>query len=131
MIITMKKISLLAALFTISGFLTLQAQNLTHTVWKAFFGEPVNDTISWHFEKDTSFVLSSTGDLFVRSHIKTVKDTLFISDYDGQYQCAGMDAKYTFTIKGDELNFVLIDDACQGRNAIATITWMKVKPKME
>lgn len=127
----MKKITLSAAFLIVSGFLSIHAQILTHTAWKAFFGDPINDTISWHFDKDTSYVAGSTGDIFVRSHYKVVKDTIFISDYDGQYQCPGMDAKYTYTIKGNEMTLVLIEDACQGRNAIAGIKWVMIKPKKE
>ena len=125
----MKKIFLSATVVFLTGFLSLQAQNLNHTAWKTYFGDPINDTISWHFEGDTSYVLGSHGDVFVRSHYKVVKDTLNISDYDGQYQCPAMDAKYTFTVSGSELSLVLVEDACQGRNAIAGIKWIRLKTK--
>ena len=122
----MKKIFLSAAFIIMTGLLSLHAQSLNHTVWKTYFGDPINDTISWHFDQDTSFVLSSKGDVFVRSHFKISKDTLTISDYDGQYQCTGMDGEYTYVINGNDLNFVLVNDPCQGRNAIASTKWMRI-----
>jgi len=123
----MKKISLSAVFIVFAGLLSLHAQSINHTVWKTFFGDPINDTISWHIDQDTSFVLGSKGDVLVRSHIKISKDTLTISDYDGQYQCAGMDGQYTFTRTKDELNFVLVTDPCEGRNAIASTKWIRVR----
>jgi hypothetical protein len=122
----MKKIFLSVAFIVFAGLLSLQAQSINHTVWKTYFGDPINDTISWHFDKDTSFVLGSKGDVLVRSHITISKDTLTISDYDGQYQCAGMDGQYTFAISKDVLNLVLVNDPCQGRNAIAGTKWIRV-----
>jgi hypothetical protein len=123
----MKKISLSAALIIMTGFISLHAQSIYHTAWKTYFGDPINDTISLHFDQDTSFVLGSKGDVFVRSHFKVSKDTVTISDYDGQYQCPGMDGEYTFTITLNELNFALVSDPCQGRNAIASTKWIKVR----
>jgi hypothetical protein len=125
----MKKIALSAALFVLTGFLSLQAQSIAHTVWKTYFGDPINDTISWHFGMDSSYVLGSKNDVFVRSLVKISKDTLTISDFDGQYQCAGMDGVYTFMISGNTLNFTLINDPCQGRNAISGTKWIRVIEK--
>jgi hypothetical protein len=121
----MKKIALSAAFILMAGLMSLHAQSLSHSVWKTYFGDPINDTISWHFDLDSSYVLGSKGDVFVRSHIKISKDTVTISDYDGQYQCAGMDGVYSFSINKNELKLVLINDPCQGRNAIADTKWIR------
>jgi len=125
----MKKIFLFVTLVIVTGIFSLQAQSLNHTAWKTYFADPINDTISWHFDADTSYVLGSHGDVFVRSHITIVKDTLNLSDYDGQYQCPSMEGKYTFKVSGNDLNLVLVEDPCQGRSAIAGIKWVRINTK--
>jgi len=116
---------LLTALLGLTTFATISAQTITNTMWKGYFGDPINDTITLHYQKDTFFVTNTNGDLMVRSLLKVSKDTITITDIDGTYQCPQSDGVYRFTIDGDALNFTLVSDPCEGRNAITQIAWRR------
>jgi hypothetical protein len=123
----MKKLLLLTVLFFAMSSSVIHAQSITNTVWKGFFGDPINDTLTLHFQKDTFFVTNAAGDMVVRSVLKVSKDTMTITDVDGQYMCPQSDGVYRYVIAGDNLNFVLVTDACEGRNAITQIKWIRAK----
>jgi hypothetical protein len=118
--------SFFLAIILLAGVSSLRAQTIAHTVWKGYFADPLNDTIYFHFGNDTSFVSNRAGEAVARSTVKVSKDTLTITDYDGQYMCAGTGV-YTYVIKDKELKLSLVRDDCQGRNAIADIKWIKVE----
>src|SRR5579862_2746832 len=127
----MKKLFLLTVVFfAMSTSVKLNAQSLVNTAWKGYFGDPINDTLTLHYQKDTFYVTNTAGDLLVRSILKVSKDTMTVTDFDGQYMCPQSDGVYKYVIDGDNLNFVLVSDACDGRNAITQVKWARVKEKM-
>jgi hypothetical protein len=125
----MKKLLLLTIIFFSMCAVKLNAQSLVNTSWKGFFGDPINDTLTLHFQKDTFFVSNANGDAVVRSILKISKDTMTITDFDGQYMCPQSDGVYKYSIDGDNLGFTLVTDGCEGRNAITQIKWIRAAPK--
>jgi len=112
----------------IAGTCTVSAQSLKNTAWKVFIGGEVNDTLTMHIQSDSSFVSGSNGEVLVRSTWKMSKDTITIRDYDGKYACQGQEGVYKVTVSSNEMTYVLINDACDGRaGAINGIKWTKVK----
>ena len=125
----MKKLLLLIFLFFAMSAIKLNAQSLVNTAWKGFFADPINDTLTLHFQKDTFYVTNTNGDLLVRSILKVSKDTMTVTDFDGQYMCPQSDGVYKYIIAGDNLNFVLVSDPCDGRNGITQIKWIRAAGK--
>jgi hypothetical protein len=125
----MKKLLLLTIIFFSMCAVKLNAQSLVNTSWKGFFGDPINDTLTIHFQKDTFFVSNTNGDVVVRSILKISKDTMTITDFDGQYMCPQSDGVYKYSIAGDNLALTLVTDACEGRNGITQIKWTRAAPK--
>jgi hypothetical protein len=125
----MKKLLLLTVIFFSLCAVKLNAQSLTNTAWKGFFGDPVNDTLTIHFQKDTFYVSNPAGDVVVRSVLKISKDTMTITDVDGMYMCPQSDGVYKYSITGDNISFTLVSDACEGRNGITQIKWTRAAMK--
>jgi len=125
----MKKLLLLAFVFFVVCSVKLHAQSLVNTSWKGYFGDPINDTLTLHYQKDTFYVSNKNGEMVVRSLLKISKDTMTINDFDGMYMCPQNEGVYTYSINDDMLSFTLVSDACEGRNAIAQIKWMRASPK--
>jgi hypothetical protein len=127
----MKKTMLLVffLLFGLAGP-QLHAQSLKNTNWKAYFGDPLYDTLTLHIRTDSSFVTDKSGNAVVRSVCKVSADTLSLTDYDGQYACPNATGKYKISITADVLAFTLIDDPCEGRGtSLNGIKWTKVVEK--
>jgi hypothetical protein len=124
----MKKITLLAVFFFSSLVVTsLHAQTLSNTNWKAYIGDPLNDTITLHIKTDSSFVTNKAGDVLVRSLCKLSTDTLTLTDYDGPNACPAQPGKYKLSITVDTLIFILISDDCEGRAGVLNnLKWKKV-----
>ena len=102
------------------------AQSFANTNWKAYIGDPVNDTLVLHIKADSSFVTDRTGTAVVRSVFKMSGDTLSLTDFDGEYACPSMTGKYKVAQTGDQLVFTLIDDPCDGRaGTLPNTKWMK------
>jgi hypothetical protein len=125
----MKKLLLLTVILFSLCAVKLNAQSLANTAWKGLFGDPINDTLTLHFQKDTFYVSNTAGDVVVRSVLKISKDTMTITDFDGQYMCPQSDGVYKYGISGDNLAFTLVSDACEGRNGITQIKWIRAAPK--
>ena len=125
----MKKLLLLTFIFFTMGAIKLNAQSLVNTAWKGFFADPINDTLTLHYQKDTFYVTNTNGDMLVRSVLKISKDTMTVTDFDGQYMCPQSDGVYKYSINGDNLSFVLVSDPCDGRNGITQIKWTRVVGK--
>jgi hypothetical protein len=124
----MKKIILFIGLFCLrSTLFQLHAQSINNSNWKAFFGDPFNDTLTIHIHGDSSFVTKSDGEVLVRSNYTIASDTITISDYGtGEYTCPDMKGKYKINLNGDNLILTLIDDPCEGRaNSLSGIKWIK------
>lgn len=119
---------LVALLFFLATALLSRAdaQSLVNTNWKAYIGEPVNDTLVLHIKADSSFVTDRSGMAVVRSVCKIKGDTLSLDDFDGQFACPSMVGRYKVAQTGEQLLFTLIDDPCDGRaGALPATKWMK------
>jgi hypothetical protein len=119
---------LVALLFFLATALLSRAdaQSLVNTNWKAYIGEPVNDTLVLHIKADSSFVTDRSGAAVVRSVCKIKGDTLSLDDVDGQFACPSMVGRYKVAQTGEQLVFTLIDDPCDGRaGALPATKWMK------
>jgi hypothetical protein len=123
----MKHLFLAFSFLLIAALLTrADAQSLVNTNWKAYIGEPVNDTLVLHIKADSSSVTDRTGTAVVRSVCKISGDTLSLTDFDGEYACPSMTGKYKVAQTGEQLVFTLIDDPCDGRaGALPATKWMK------
>ena len=125
----MRKLISLAFFIFIAGAFRGNAQSLHNTAWKAFFTGP-NDTLTLHIGIDSSFVTMSNGDIAARSTIRVSKDTLSLTDFDGQFMCPNSTGVYQFTVSTDKLVMKLISDPCDGRStAINGVEWSRVKIK--
>ena len=121
----MKKNWILFSLLLTVGSFSVSAQSLVKTSWRGYYGDPINDTITIHYLKDSSYVTSSKGDTLVVSKNYMTRDTVKIADIGGQYQCPP-EGTYTYVIKGNTLHFILVSDDCEGRQAIQDIIWTRV-----
>ena len=131
----MKRTLLLTAIL-VGGLLSIrssaqsQTPSLKNTNWKLFVPE-LNDTITLHIKTDSSFVTGATGDAVVRSVFKMSADTIFLTDYDGQYACPNATGKYKVSVSDDasSMTLTLIDDPCDGRaNSINKAKWLRGAP---
>lgn len=122
----MNKKGIFLSLCLMAGLAGLKAQTVTHTSWSGYYGDPINDTITIHYLKDSSFVTTKKGDTIVFSKNFLGKDTIKINDAGGTYPCPS-EGIYTYTIKDDILHFKLVSDDCEGRTVIQDIVWTKVK----
>ena len=128
----MKKIPLLAlalilSLVSIRAHAQTQTPSLKNTNWKVFIPD-LSDTITLHIKTDSSYVTTTNGDAVVKSVCKISADTLFFTDYDGQYACPNATGKYKIALSDDtnNLTLTLIEDACEGRaNAINKLKWTR------
>ena len=127
----MKHLLFALAIFLVAALLSrADAQSLVNSNWKAYIGDPVNDTLVLHIKADTSFVTDHSGSPVVRSIYKFSGDTLSMTDFDGEFACPSMTGKYKVAQTGDQLVFTLIDDPCDGRaGALPATKWMKA-PEM-
>lgn len=131
----MKKALLLTAiligtLLSIRSYAQTQTPSLRNTNWKLFVTE-LNDTITLHIKTDSSFVTNGTGEAVVRSVCKVSADTLFLTDYDGQYACPNATGKYKISLSDDasSMTLTLIEDPCDGRaNSINKAKWLRGAP---
>jgi hypothetical protein len=123
----MKKISFMACLL-ILGMGHSYAQSIANTAWKAYF-DGVNDTLTLHVGKDSSYVTNSGGDVVVRSTVKVSGDTLAITDVEGQYACVGVTGTYKYSINAtDNLVMALVSDGCDGRaRNLNGLPWIRIK----
>lgn len=93
----MKKIILAAGLFLLaSTAVHVQAQSINNKNWKAWIGEPINDTL-------------------------TLTD-----QSTGEYSCPDATGKYKINLSGDSFTLTLIEDPCEGRaQALNGLKWIK------
>lgn len=102
-----------------------QSQTLQNVSFKLYVSD-LNDTITLHIGKDSSWVTQSGGMVVVRSVFSVSKDTVTMKDYDGQYACPGQPGVYTYTLKDDVLTFFVVGDACEGRRGtIGGAKWIR------
>ena len=112
----MRQFLVLLFVLSVGGVTRLNAQaSLKGTAWK-FYVEALHDTLTMHIGADTSFSTTSSGEMVVRSSIKMDKDTLKITDVDGEYPCNAGEGVYRVSVDGDLLSFLLIADPCPYRS---------------
>ena len=124
----MKKFILSAGLFLLAAVVChLQAQSINNKNWKAYLAEPLNDTLTFHIQSDSSFVTLSSGEVVVQTKCKITGDTLTLTDYStGQYSCPEATGKYKINLSGDSFTLTLIEDACEGRaRSLDGLKWIK------
>ena len=122
----MIKKGIFLSLCLVAGIVGLKAQTVANTRWSGYYADPINDTITIHYLKDSSFVTSKKGDTLVYSRNSLGKDTIKINDVGGMYPCPS-EGIYTYTIKDNVLHFKLVSDDCEGRAVIQDIVWTEVK----
>src|ERR1700753_1975127 len=111
----MKKKIVFLAVLALTCAASLHAQSLTNTNWKTYIADPLYDTLILHIRMDSSFVTTKNGDTVVRSLCKVSGDTTTLNNEADQYACQGAIGKYKFSITDEVMNFILIDDPCDGR----------------
>jgi hypothetical protein len=123
----MKKILLF--LFIVTACISANAQ-LSKTKWTGtlMLEQPVEITLD--FAKDTLSAITNGDGQVLETMIFTVKDNvLTITKSSGQSDC-GTDVagKYKIAIKGDSMEFALVEDICINRAGVLDKTkWTKVK----
>jgi len=122
----MKKMILLAGAFCFTLVAShVCAQSINNRNWKAFFTDPINDTLTLHVHSDSSFVTNSKGEVMLRTNCILNADTLTLSDYgEGEHTCPDAKGKYKINLNGKSLTLSLIDDPCDGRaHALDGVKW--------
>ena len=122
----MKKLILFAGLFCFGTLAShLHAQSINNRNWKAFFADPLNDTLTFHIRSDSSFVTTSKGEVLLHTNCRVTVDTMTLSDYGtGEYTCPDMLGKYKINLTNNTFTLALIDDPCDGRaKALDGIKW--------
>lgn len=128
----MKKIILAAGLFLLaSTALHVQAQSINNKNWKAWVGEPINDSLTFHIQSDSSFVTTSSGEVLVQTNCKITDDVLTLTDQSTtQYSCPDATGKYKINLSGDSFTLTLIEDPCEGRaQALNGLKWVRAAKK--
>lgn len=121
----MQKLTLLTIVLLMTAVTNLKAQTLQNTSWKMWIGE-LNDTLTIHIGKDSSFVTDGAGEVVVRSVWKVTKDTVSLLDYEGKYACLNDKGIYKVGVTNDVMTFALISDPCEGRvNSLDGSKWIK------
>jgi hypothetical protein len=126
----MKKAILITGLCCLTSLMFhLQAQTINNRNWKTFIADPLNDTLTFHFRSDTSFVTNGMGETILQTNARIVKDTLTLSDYGtGQYSCPDTKGVYKINLQGSSFTLILLGDPCEGRaHALDGIKWNEVK----
>lgn len=127
----MKKTILFAGLFFCSfAFMHVHGQSINNKDWKAFLGDPINDTITLHIHSDSSYVTNTKGDLILRTNCIISGDTLTFSDYQtSEHACPDM-GKYKINLNGKSFTLSVINEPCEGRSqAINGVTWTESAKK--
>src|SRR5262249_33685738 len=96
----MKNIILFASLFFVMSLISqVHAQSINNRNWKAYFADPLNDTITLHIRSDTSFVTTSKGDVMLQTNCMISADTLTLSDYaTSEHACVDSKGKYKISL---------------------------------
>ena len=125
----MKKMILLAGTFCFAAMASqAYAQSINNRNWKAYFADPINDSLTLHVHSDSSFVTDSKGEVMLRTNCTLSADTLILADYsEGDHSCPDAKGKYKINLSGKTFTLSLIDDACEGRaRALDGVKWTEV-----
>jgi len=120
-----KSILLFSFVFFVSALSHLHAQSINNKNWKAYLDTPINDTVIFHIQSDSSFVTNSNGDVVIRIHCTITGDTLIIVNQEAdEHGCLGQQGKYKINFTGDNFTLALIEDPCEGRgHALQNVKW--------
>jgi hypothetical protein len=118
----MKKMILLAVVFCLASIASkVCAQSINNRDWKAYFADPINDTLMLHVHSDSSFVTNSKGEVILRTNCILTKDTLTLADYsEGEHSCPDAKGKYKVALSGKTFTLSLIDDHVRDVPALST-----------
>src|SRR4030095_8257340 len=125
----MKKIILFTGLILFASVLShVDAQSIDHKNWKAYLDAPINDTVTFHIQADSSFVTKSNGDVAIRIRCMVLGDTLTIVNQDAeQHGCPDQKGKYKIDSTSDSFTLTQIEDECEGRSrALQGVKWKLV-----
>jgi hypothetical protein len=125
----MKKILLFVGFVLLASTLShLHAQSIDNRNWKAYLDAPINDTVTFHIQSDSSFVTNSNGEVVIRIRCMIAGDTLTMVNRDAEeHGRPDQKGKYMIDLKDDNLVLTLIDDACEGRaHALHSVKWKAV-----
>jgi len=80
----MKKMVLLIGVFCFASIVSqVCGQSINNRNWKAYFADPINDTLTLHVRSDSSFVTTSKGDVMLRTNCIITGDTLWLGRFAG------------------------------------------------
>lgn len=121
----MKKIILLTGIVLFASASCLHAQSIDNKNWKAYLDAPINDTVTFHIQSDSSYVTNSNGDVVIRMRCFIAADTLTIINQEAdEHGCPDQKGKYKINFKGKSFVLTAIEDACEGRaHALQSVEW--------
>jgi hypothetical protein len=127
----MKKMFVSVAIFCVAFTASqLHAQSINNRNWQAVFGDPINDTLTFHVHSDSSFVQNSKGEVLIRTNCMITGDTLTLLDQVGEHACPDAKGKYKINLSGNTFTLTLLDDACEGRGqALNGVKWTEAMKK--
>jgi len=107
------------------GFLFSHSQSIDNRNWKAYLTAPINDTVTFHLNSDSSFITNSNGEVVIRLSCIITADTLTMVNQDpNEHGCPDQKGVYVINFKENGFTLDLINDACEGRaHALTGITW--------
>jgi len=120
----MKKSILLTGLICLATLLS-HSQSIDHRNWKAYLAAPINDTVTFHINSDSSFIANSNGEVVIRINCMIAAQTLSIVNQEAdEHGCPGQKGTYTINFKDNGFTLSLINDECEGRaHALAGVLW--------
>lgn len=128
----MKKMIVFAGLFCLALTVSqIHAQSINNRNWMAPFGDPINDTLTFHVNSDSSFVTNSHGDVIIRTSCSINHDTLTIEDQgSGEHECPNAKGVYKISLSGNTMSLTTISDDCDGRaQALNGVKWTEAMKK--
>jgi len=126
----MKKIILMTGLICLA-FLHSQSQSIDNRNWKAYLTAPINDTVTFHLNSNSSFITNSNGEVVIRLSCIITADTLTMVNQDpNEHGCPDQKGVYAINFKENGFTLDLINDACEGRaHALTGVTWKDPEKK--
>jgi hypothetical protein len=117
---------LIILIFCITSATHAQIQN---TRWKGSLIMDSTVGVIWHFDKDTSRVITQSDSSVLETMIyKTEGGFLFLTRVSGISSCEKVTGKYKFDIREEKLYLKAVDDPCQDRaDAISGDPYVKIK----
>ena len=120
----MKK-SILITGFICVASLVSQSQSIDNKNWKANLPAPINDTVTFHLNSDSSFIANGEGQVVIRMSCAVNGNTLtMVNQNPGEHGCPDQKGTYTINFKGNDFTLSVVSDPCEGRaHALAGVIW--------